>query len=50
MVYVTNMFRFRPIINKVPAELWGAGPYPPRTIVEVHRFNQDYIVEVEGTF
>ena len=50
VVYVTDMFRFRPLVNKVQAELWGAGPYPPRTIVEVHRLNQDDIVEVEGTF
>jgi len=50
VVYVTDMYRFRPIINKVQAELWGQGPYPPRTIVEVHRLNQDDIVEVEGTF
>ena len=50
VVYVTDMFRFRPIVNKVQAQLWGAGPYPPRTIVEVHRLNQDDIFEVEGTF
>jgi 2-iminobutanoate/2-iminopropanoate deaminase len=50
VVYVTDMFRFRPVVNKVQAELWGQGPYPPRTIVEVHRLNQDDIVEVEGTF
>jgi 2-iminobutanoate/2-iminopropanoate deaminase len=50
VVYVTDMFRYRPIVNKVQAELWGQGPYPPRTIVEVHRLNQDDIVEVEGTF
>jgi 2-iminobutanoate/2-iminopropanoate deaminase len=50
VVYVTDMFRFRPIVNKVQADLWGQGPYPPRTIVEVQRLNQDDIVEVEGTF
>ncbi len=50
VVYVTDMFRFRPIVNKIQTELWGQGPYPPRTIVEVHRLNQDDIVEVEGTF
>lgn len=50
VVFTTDMFRFRPIVNKVQAELWGQGPYPPRTIVEVHRLNQDDIVEVEGTF
>ena len=50
VVYVTDMFRFRPLVNKVQEELWGNGPYPPRTIVEVHRLNQDDIMEVEGTF
>ena len=50
VVYVTDMYRFRPMVNKVQADLWGQGPYPPRTIVEVQRLNQDDIVEVEGTF
>jgi len=50
VVYTTDMYRFRPIVNKIQAELWGQGPYPPRTIIEVHRLNQDDIVEVEGTF
>jgi len=50
VVYVTDMFRFRPIVNKVQEQLWGTGPYPPRTIIEVGRLNQDDIVEVEGTF
>lgn len=50
VVYVTDMARHRPIVNKVQQELWGEGPYPPRTIVEVRRLNQDDIVEVEGTF
>ncbi len=50
VVYVTDMFRYRPIANKIQEELWGQGPYPPRTIVEVHRLNQDDILEVEGTF
>jgi len=48
-VYVTDM-GLRPIVNKVQEELWGGGPYPPRTIVEVSRLNQDDIFEVEGTF
>ena len=50
VVYVTDMYRFRPLVNKVQEELWGAGPYPPRTIIEVHRLNGDDICEVEGTF
>jgi len=50
VVYTTDMDRFRPLANKVQEELWGMGPYPPRTIVEVRRLNQDDILEVEGTF
>ena len=50
VVYVTDMFRFRPLVNKIQTELWGQGPYPPRTIIEIVRLNQDDIVEVEGTF
>jgi enamine deaminase RidA (YjgF/YER057c/UK114 family) len=50
VVYVTAMDRYRPLVNKIQEELWGAPPYPPRTIVEVSRLNQDDIVEVEGTF
>jgi enamine deaminase RidA (YjgF/YER057c/UK114 family) len=50
VVYVTDMDRLRPLVNKVQSELWDGGPYPPRTIVEVRRLNQDDIMEVEGTF
>jgi len=50
VVYVTDMARHRPLVNKVQEELWGQGPFPPRTIVEVRALNQDDIVEVEGTF
>ncbi|TRM63525.1 Endoribonuclease L-PSP/chorismate mutase-like protein [Schizophyllum amplum] len=50
VVYTTDMFRYRPIVNAVQEELWKNGTYPPRTIIEVSRLNQDDIVEVEGTF
>jgi 2-iminobutanoate/2-iminopropanoate deaminase len=50
VVYVTEMVRLRPLVNKVQEELWGKGPYPPRTILEIKRLNQDDIFEVEGTF
>ena len=50
VVYVTDMARLRPLVNKVQAELWDGGPYPPRTILEVRALAQDDIVEVEGTF
>lgn len=49
-VFVTDMDRLRPLVNAVQEKLWGAGPYPPRTIVEVAKLNQDDIFEVEGTF
>jgi enamine deaminase RidA (YjgF/YER057c/UK114 family) len=50
VVYVTDMSRFRPLVNKIQEEFWGQGPYPPRTILEVDRLNQDDIFEVDGTF
>ena len=50
VVYVTDMNRHRLIVNKIQEEFWASGPYPPRSIVEVTRLNQDDIVEVEGTF
>jgi len=49
-VFVTDMSRLRPLVNKVQEELWAGGPYPPRTIVEVAKLNQEDIFEVEGTF
>jgi 2-iminobutanoate/2-iminopropanoate deaminase len=50
VVYVTDMGRYRPIVNQIQEELWADLAFPPRTIVEVSRLNQDDIVEVEGTF
>lgn len=52
VVYVSDMYRYRPMANTVQVELWGEDPsmYPPRTIIEVDRLNDDDILEVEGTF
>jgi len=50
IVFVTDMNGLRPLVNKVQEELWAGGPYPPRTIVEVAKLNQDDIFEVEGIF
>jgi 2-iminobutanoate/2-iminopropanoate deaminase len=50
VVYVTDMHRYRPLVNKVQEDIWAGSPYPPRTIVEVARLSQDDIAEVEGTF
>ena len=49
-VFVTDMARLRPLVNRVQEEMWKGGSYPPRTIVEVTKLNQDDIFEVEGTF
>jgi enamine deaminase RidA (YjgF/YER057c/UK114 family) len=49
-VFVTDMARLRPLVNKVQEQLWSGGPYPPRTILEISALNQDDIFEVEGTF
>ena len=49
-VFVNDMERLRPLVNKVQEQLWAGGPYPPRTILEVSKLNQDDIFEVEGTF
>jgi enamine deaminase RidA (YjgF/YER057c/UK114 family) len=49
-VYVTDMARLRPLVNKVQEEIWAGGPFPPRTILQVSALNQDDIFEVEGTF
>ena len=49
-VFVTDMGRLRPLVNKVQERALGRRPYPPRTILEVTRLNQDDIFEVEGTF
>ncbi len=49
-VFVTDMARLRPLVNKVQQALWDGGPFPPRTILEVSKLNQDDVFEVEGTF
>ncbi|MGA8971499.1 MAG: RidA family protein [Pseudolabrys sp.] len=49
-VFVTDMSRLRPLVNKVQEELWAGAQYPPRTILEVAKLNQDDVFEVEGTF
>lgn len=50
VVYVSDVVRLRPVVNKVQEELWGKGPYPPRTVLEVRKLDQDDIAEVDGTF
>ena len=49
-VYVSDLHRFAPMVDKAQAELWGRPPYPPRTMVEVQRLFDDDIVEIDSTF
>src|SRR5436305_6337433 len=49
-VYVSDLHRFAPMVDKVQAELWSKPPYPPRTMVEIQRLFDDDIVEIDSIF
>jgi 2-iminobutanoate/2-iminopropanoate deaminase len=49
-VYISDLHRFAPMVDKAQAELWGRPPYPPRTMVEVQRLFSDDIVEIDSIF
>jgi 2-iminobutanoate/2-iminopropanoate deaminase len=49
-VYLSDLNRFAPLVDKAQAELWGKPPYPPRTVVEVQRLFDDMIVEIDSVF
>ena len=49
-VYVSDLLRFAPMVDRAQAELWGKPPYPPRTMVEVRRLFDDDIVEIDSIF
>ncbi|MGC2409666.1 MAG: RidA family protein [Methyloceanibacter sp.] len=49
-IYVSDLHRFAPMVEKAQAELWGKPPYPPRTMVEVQRLFDDDIVEIDSVF
>jgi 2-iminobutanoate/2-iminopropanoate deaminase len=49
-VYVSDLPRFAPMVEKAQSELWGGPPYPPRTMVEVKRLFDDDIVEIDSVF
>jgi enamine deaminase RidA (YjgF/YER057c/UK114 family) len=49
-VYVSDLHRYAPMVDKAQAELWGKPPYPPRTMIEVQRLFDDDIVEVDSVF
>jgi 2-iminobutanoate/2-iminopropanoate deaminase len=49
-VYVSDLNRVAPLVDKVQAELWGKPPYPPRTMVEVRRLFDDDLIEIDSVF
>lgn len=49
-VYLSDLPRFAPMVEKAQAELWGGPPYPPRTMIEVKRLYNDDIAEIDGVF
>ena len=49
-VYLSDLARYAPMVEKAQAELWDGPPYPPRTMIEVKRLFDDDIVEIESTF
>jgi len=49
-IYVSNLKTVVPLVEKVQAELWGKGPYPPRTMFEARRLFDDDIVEIDSVF
>ena len=49
-IYVSDLARIAPLVDKVQAELWGKPPYPPRTMFEAKRLFDDDIIEVDSVF
>ena len=49
-VYLSDLPRFAPMVEKAQAELWGGPPYPPRTMIELKRPFDDDIAEIDSVF
>ena len=49
-IYVSDLAKVAPLVDKVQAELWGNGPYPPRTMFEARRLFDDDIIEIDSVF
>lgn len=49
-LYVSDLSKVAPLVDKVQAELWGKPPYPPRTMFEARRLFDDDIVEIDSVF
>lgn len=49
-LYVSDLARIAPLVDKVQAELWGKPPYPPRTLFEAKRLFDNDIIEIDSVF
>ena len=49
-VYLSDLPRFAPMVERAQAELWGGPPYPPRTMFEVKRLFDGDIAEIDSVF
>ena len=49
-IYVSDLAKVVPLVEKVQAELWGGPPYPPRTMFEAKKLFDDDIIEVDSVF
>ena len=49
-IYVSDLSRIAPLVDKVQTELWGGPPYPPRTMFEAKRLFDDDIIEIDSVF
>jgi 2-iminobutanoate/2-iminopropanoate deaminase len=49
-IYLSDLPRYAPMVEKAQSELWGGPPYPPRTMIEVKRIFDDDIAEIDSVF
>jgi enamine deaminase RidA (YjgF/YER057c/UK114 family) len=49
-IYLSDLHRYAATVDRVQAEIWGAPPYPPRTMMEVQRLFEDDIIEIDTVF
>ena len=49
-IYLSDLPRYAPMVEKAQAELWGGPPYPPRTMIEVKRIYDNDIAEIDSVF
>lgn len=49
-IYVSDLARIVPLVEKVQAEMWGGPPYPPRTMFEARRLFDDDIIKIDSVF